>query len=139
MDYATDAKWRAWNDEALRRFLNQRTTKPTNGDGAVPELGYAFRTPATITTKPIPNSWKPLRDEASYVISPLMFDEPQDMPMKTGPLYGDVTQMVALDDDILEFEPVSLRVRIVPSCIWNQLTYTKIIGYRAQPKMRFGC
>jgi hypothetical protein len=117
VDYATDATWRAWNDEALRRFLNQRTTELTNEKPSVPRLGnLAYRTPVMSFTKPIPKSWKPLCDEASYVVSPLIFDEPQDMRVKTGPLYdGDVTQMVALDDDILDFEPVSLRGKISPA------------------------
>jgi hypothetical protein len=140
VDYATDATWRAWNDEALRRFLNQRTTKPPNERKNIPGIGnLAFGTPVTTFTKPIPKSWKPLCDEASYVISPLISDEPQDMRVKTGPMYGDVTQMVALKNNNLDFEPVSLHVQIVPSCIWNQLIYTQLIDYRAQPEMRFRC
>jgi hypothetical protein len=45
------------------------------------------------------------------------------MRVKTRPWYEDVTQMIALDDDISDLEPVSLRVPIFPACIWNQLTY----------------
>jgi hypothetical protein len=140
VDYAADARWRAWNNEALRRFLNQHSANLANKNHMVPKPGNpAFCTPVTNIAKPVPKSWKPLCDEAPYVISPMIFDEPQDMQLKTRPLYGDVTQTIAIDDDILEFEPVSLHVKIVPSCIWNQLTYTQLIGYRAQPKMRIRC
>ena len=105
MNYASNARWIAWNDEALRRLLNgselmtsDTFALPTTRNHAVP-----FPTP---TPPSKPNAWFLQQGDIGGVVTPTVFETKQNM-LNNIPLYEHVNEGMALEENILDFQEVS--------------------------------
>jgi hypothetical protein len=104
VNYASNARWIAWSEEALRRLLN-RSDQVKSGTGALSTESGNVQTPRS-TTPSKPNSWYDEENQNSSIVTPSIFDIEQTM-VNPVPIYGHVTQAMALEDNILDIQAVS--------------------------------
>ena len=104
MDYANDANWIAWSEEALRRLLNgleqQRCDAAALPTPSRNELSPRSKTPSE------PNSWYHEEDDIAGIVTPSIFETKETM-FNNVPIYGHVSPAMALDDHMLDIEVVS--------------------------------
>jgi hypothetical protein len=93
----------SWSGEALRRLL-KRCEPPETGKGNASQLNH-FVINQGPTTPSIPNSWYHPKQEGAIIVTPSLFDTRQDL-FNDKPIFGRVTQEMALEDDILDIEAV---------------------------------
>jgi hypothetical protein len=110
VNYATDARWKEWSEEALRRFLDRRNIPGTNGiEGATQKSCIQTEPGPEATANMIPNSWYHPSNDALVPSTPLFGNVKQEMydTDDTDTLFGGCTQPMALEDDIWELDTVS--------------------------------
>jgi hypothetical protein len=93
----------SWSEEALRRLL-KRCGPPETGKGNASQLNH-FDINQEPTTPSIPNSWYHPKEESAMIVTPSLFDTKQDL-FNDEPIFGRVTQEMALEDNILDVETV---------------------------------
>jgi hypothetical protein len=103
VDYEKDARWMSWSEEALQRLL-KRCGPPETGKVNASQLNH-FDITQVPTTPSIPNSWYHPKEESAMIVTPSLFDTKQDL-FNDDPIFGRVTQEMALEDDILDIEAV---------------------------------
>ena len=91
----------SWSEEALRRLL-KRCGPPETGKGNASQLSH-FNINQVPTTPSIPNSWYHPKEESGMIVTPSLFDTRQDL-FNDEPIFGRVTQEMALEDNILDIE-----------------------------------
>jgi hypothetical protein len=104
VDYANDANWIAWSEEALRRLLNG-SEHQRNDAVALPipsrnQLSPRSKTPSG------PNSWNHEEDDVAGIVTPSIFETKETM-FNNVPIYGHVSPSMALDDHMLDIQVVS--------------------------------
>jgi hypothetical protein len=109
VNYAYNAKWIAWSEEALRRLLNKSEM----------QTGNAFTRPLAMQTisKNVPsqnatpptksNAWYGQPDDMAEVVTPNIFDATEPVFNNVPISYEHVTEAMALDDNILDIQEVS--------------------------------
>ncbi len=105
MNYASNEKWIAWSEEALRRLLKGSEQVKSGTAAALSTKSRNEHTP-TSTTPSKPNSWYDWENRNTSVVTPSIFDIEQPMGTPV-PIYGHVTQAMALEDNILDIQAVS--------------------------------
>ena len=93
----------SWSEEALRRLL-KKCGPPLTGEGNASQLNH-FDITQVPTTPSIPNLWYHPKEESGMIVTPSLFDTRQDL-FNDEPIFGRVTQEMALEDDILDIEAV---------------------------------
>lgn len=111
VDFAQDERWKAWNEEALRRFLN---TQPANRNEGNPALCQQNVLSPGEPIKGIPESWFRPRQENTNLVTPTIFNRRQEV-IETKPIYGAVTQAMALEDDMWNLGMVSYFMQLTLS------------------------
>jgi hypothetical protein len=101
VNYASNARWIAWSEEALRRLLNRSDQVKSGMATALSTKSGNVQTP-TSTTPSKPNS----ENQNISIVTPSIFDIEQTMVTPV-PIYGHVTQAMALEDNILDIQAVS--------------------------------
>jgi hypothetical protein len=104
VNYASNARWIAWSEEALRRLLN-RSDQVKSGTAALSTKSGNLQTPRS-TTPSKPNSWYGEENQNSSIVTPSIFDIEQTM-VNHVPIYGHVTQAMEIEDNILDIQAVS--------------------------------
>jgi hypothetical protein len=104
VNYASNARWIAWSQETLPRLLN-RSDQVKIGTAALSTKNGNVQTPRS-TTPSKPNSWYDEENQNSSIVTPSIFDIEQTM-VNPVPIYGHVTQAMALEDNILDTQAVS--------------------------------
>jgi hypothetical protein len=102
VNYASDERWIAWSEEALRRLLN-RSDQVKIGTAALSTKSGNVLTPRS-TTPSKPNSWYDEETQNSSIVTPSIFYIAQQTMVNPVPIYGHVTQAMALEDNILDIE-----------------------------------
>jgi hypothetical protein len=105
VNYPSNARWIAWSEEALRRLLN-RSGQVKSGTAAALSTKSGNKQTPTSTTTSKPNSWYDEENQNTSIVTPSIFDIEQTMGTPV-PIYGHVTQAMALDDNILDIQAVS--------------------------------
>jgi hypothetical protein len=104
VNYASDERWIAWIEEALRCLLN-RLDQVKSGTAALSTKSGNVLTPRS-TTPSKHNSWYDEENQNSSIVTPSIFDIEQIM-VNPVPIYGHVTQAMTLEDNILDIQAVS--------------------------------
>jgi hypothetical protein len=109
VDYASNARWIAWSEEALRRLLNGSDQGQSGTAAALSTKSRNEHTP-TSTTPSKPNSWYDGENQNTSIVTPSIFDieQPMGTPVQ---IYGHVTQAMALDDNNLDIQAVSKQTQ----------------------------
>jgi hypothetical protein len=106
VNYASNARLISWSeDEALRRLLNRSDQVKSGTAAALSTKSRNVITPRS-TTPSKPNSWYDEENQNSSIVTPSIFDIEQTM-VNPVPIYGHVTQAMALEDNILDIQLVS--------------------------------
>jgi hypothetical protein len=105
VNYASNARWIAWSEEALRRLLNRSDQVKGGTAAALSTKSGNVQTP-TSTTPSKPNSWYDEENQNTSIVVPSIFDIEQTMVTPV-PIYGHVTQAMVLEDNILDIQAVS--------------------------------
>jgi hypothetical protein len=105
VDYASNARWIAWSEEALRRLLNRSDQGQSGTAAALSTKSGNEQTPTSTTPSKL-NSWYAEENQNTSIVTPSIFDIEQTM-VNPVPIYGHVTQAMALDDNILDIQAVS--------------------------------
>jgi hypothetical protein len=105
VNYASDERWIAWSEEALRHLLN-RSDQVKSGTAAALSTKSGNEHTPTSTTPSKPNSWHDEENQNTSIVTPSIFYIEQTM-VTTVPIYGHVTQAMALEDNILDIQAVS--------------------------------
>jgi hypothetical protein len=108
VNYASNARWIAWSEEALQGLLN-RSEQVKSGTAALSTKTGNVQTP-TSTTPSKPNSWYDEENQNTSIRTPSIFDIDQTK-VNPVPIYGHVTQAMALDDNILDIQAVSKQTQ----------------------------
>jgi hypothetical protein len=92
----------AWSEKGLRRLLNRSaaTLSTKSGNEHTP----------TSTAPSKPNCWYDEENQTTSIVTPSIFDIEQTMGTPV-PIYGHVTQSMALDDNILDIQAVSKQTQ----------------------------
>jgi hypothetical protein len=103
VNYASNARWIAWNEEALRRLLN-RNDLLTSDSATFPTFSKNIMSP-TSTTPSKPDSWYPRENNMGGVVTPSIFETAQNM-FNNEPIYDhyDVYRAMDMDDNILDIQ-----------------------------------
>jgi hypothetical protein len=104
VDYASNAGWIAWNEEALRRFLD-RSKMITSHTATLPTISKHEPSPRP-TPPSKPNSWDWQQDYMAEVVTPSVFETKQNV-FNSVPIYGHVTDEMTLDEPMLDIQEVS--------------------------------
>jgi hypothetical protein len=104
VNYASNARWIGWSEEALLPLLN-RSDKVKSGMAALSAKSGNELTPRS-TTPSKPNSWYDEENQNYNIGTPSIFDIEQTI-VNPVPIYGHVTQAMALEDTILDMQAVS--------------------------------
>ena len=104
MNYASNERWIAWSEEALRRLLNRSDQVKSDTAALLTKIGNVLTPRSTTPSKP--NSWYDEENQNSSIVTPSIFDIEQPM-VNPVPIYGHVNQAMALDDNILDKQAVS--------------------------------
>jgi hypothetical protein len=105
VNYASNERWIASSEQALRRLLN-RLDQGQSGTAAALSTKGGHEQTSTSTTPSKPNSWYDEENQNSSIVTPSIFDIEQPM-VNPVPIYGHVNQAMALDDNILDKQAVS--------------------------------
>jgi hypothetical protein len=108
VNYASNEKWIAWSEEALRHLL-KGSEQVKSGTAPLSTKSRNEHTP-TSTTPSKPNSWYDGENQNTSIVTPSIFDIEQTMGTPV-PIYGHVTQAMALDDNILDIQAVSKQTQ----------------------------
>jgi hypothetical protein len=104
VNYASNARWTAWSEEAPEHLLN-RSDQVKSGTGTLSTKSGNVQTPRS--TRPSkPNSWYDEENQNTSIVTPFIFDIEQTM-VNHVPRYGHMTQAMALVDNILDIQVVS--------------------------------
>jgi hypothetical protein len=109
VNYAFNERWIAWSEEALRRLLKGSGQVKSGTAAALSTKSGNVQTP-TSTTPSKPNSWYDEENQNTSVVTPSIFDIEQTMGTPV-PIYGHMTQAMALDDNILDIQAVSKQTQ----------------------------
>jgi hypothetical protein len=109
VNYASNARWIAWSEEALRRLLNRSDQVKSGTAAALSTKSGNVQTP-TSTTPSKPNSWYDEENQNTSIVIPSIFYIEQTMVTPV-PIFGHVTQAMALDDNILDIQAVSKQTQ----------------------------
>jgi hypothetical protein len=104
VNYSSNARWIAWSEEALRRLLNKLDQVKSHTAVSSTQSGTVLTPRSTTPSKP--NSWYDEENQNSSIVTPSIFDIEQTM-VNHVPIYGHVTQAMALEDNILDIHAVS--------------------------------
>jgi hypothetical protein len=114
VDFAQDKRWNAWNDKALRRFLNTQPENRTVGKTAL--CKHDVMLPGE-PTRGIPKSWSCAHEEDSALVTPTIVNRNHEV-YDTEPINGVVKQAMALEDDLWDLDLVSwIIMPLTLSCI----------------------
>jgi hypothetical protein len=105
VNLASNARWIAWSEEALQCLLNRLDQVKSGTAAALSTKSGNEQTP-TSTTPSKPNSWYDEENQNTSIVTPSIFDIEQTM-VASVPMYGHVTQAMALDDNVLDIQAVS--------------------------------
>jgi hypothetical protein len=108
VNYASNERWIAWSEEALRRLLKGLGQVKSGTAAALSTKSRNEHTP-TSTMPSKPNSWYGGENQNTSIVTSI-FDIEQTMGT-TLPIYGHVTQAMALDDNILDIQAVSKQTQ----------------------------
>jgi hypothetical protein len=104
VDYASNARWIAWNEEALRRFLDG-SKMITSHTATLPAISKHEPSPRP-TPPSKPNSWDWQQDCMAGVVTPSVFETKENV-FNNVPIYGHVTDEMTLDESMLDIQEVS--------------------------------
>jgi hypothetical protein len=90
VNYASNARWIAWSEEALRRLLKGSGQVRSGMAAALSTKSRNEKTP-TSTTPSKPNSWYDEENQNTSIVTPSIFDKEQAMVTPV-PIYGHLTQ-----------------------------------------------
>ncbi len=113
MDYAKEEQWHAWNKEALKRFLYRPEQQGPDVGGTVPY--YLTQPPIMVTAPKFDTNkepWWPPSTNPRATTTPLVLEEKPDL-FGLESVFTDCNQVVALEDDMWDFAPVSIRFNVL--------------------------
>jgi hypothetical protein len=114
VNFAQDKLWNAWNDEALRRFLNTQPEKRTVGKTAL--CKHDVMSPGE-PARGIPKAWSRAHKEDTAMVTPTFVNRSHEV-YDTEPINGAVKQAMALEDDLWDLDLVSwIIMSLTLSCI----------------------
>jgi hypothetical protein len=109
VDFAHDERWNAWNEEAIRRFLNAQPTKRTV---CVETMWNRDRISSGIPNKATTESLgSRANEDDAILVTPTVLNRRQEVN-ETEQVYGDVKQALALEDDVWDLGMVSWMLRL---------------------------
>jgi hypothetical protein len=109
VNYAYNAKWIAWSEEALRRLLNKSEMQTGNAFTMPLAMQTIIKNvPSQKATPPTkPNAWYGQPDDMAGVVTPNIFDATETVFNNVPLSYGHVNEAMALEDNILDIQEVS--------------------------------
>ncbi len=108
VDYSKDEQWHAWNQEALKRFLN-RNEQPSYKKTMVPYNGQGQGRGPEPNVERVQETWWPSSTNRTETTTPLFLEEKPDL-FDLEHVFAECNQVVALEDDMWNLETVSAKV-----------------------------
>jgi hypothetical protein len=108
VDYSKDEQWHAWNQEALKRFLN-RNEQPSYKKTMVPYNGQGQGRGPEPNVERVQETWWPSSTNRTETTTPLFLEEKPDL-FDLEDVFAECNQVVALEDDMWNLETVSAKV-----------------------------